>query len=105
MTWRERPLQDNGRGLFFQSSAGTDSSFPSNHSIIAWSSAAVIASEYPSRWAQLGVHSMAAGVSLTRVMGQQHFPTDVLIGSATGWLIGRYVVRKHKWNVTHAKTY
>lgn len=105
MTWRERPMQDNGRGLFFQDSAGTDSSFPSNHSIIAWSSAAVIASEYPSRWTQLGVYSMATGVSLTRVMGQQHFPTDVLIGSATGWLIGRYVVRKHKWNAVHARVY
>lgn len=35
VTWRERPMQDNSRGLFFQRSAGTDSSFPSNHSIIA----------------------------------------------------------------------
>jgi hypothetical protein len=96
MTWRERPTLDNSRGLFFQGSAGTDSSFPSNHSIIAWSSAAVIASEYPSRWTQIGVYSMATGVSLTRVMGQQHFPTDVLIGSAAGWLIGRYVVHQHR---------
>lgn len=104
-TWRERPVQDNSRGLFFQGSAGTDSSFPSNHSIIAWSSAAVIASEYPSRWMQLGVYSMATGVSLTRVMGQQHFPTDVLIGSATGWLIGKYVVRKHRWGTIHERAY
>jgi len=96
MTWRERPAQNDSRGLFFQGSAGTDSSFPSNHSIIAWSSAAVVASEYPSRWVQIGVYSMATGVSLTRVMGQQHFPTDVLIGSAAGWLIGRYVVRQHR---------
>lgn len=105
MSWRERPMQDNGRGLFFQGSAGTDSSFPSNHSIIAWSSAAVIASEYPSPWAQLGVYSMATGVSLTRVMGQQHFPTDVLIGSAAGWLIGRYVVRRHHRQSRHGRTY
>ena len=41
--WRERPAKDNSRGLFFQSSAGVDSSFPSNHSVLAWSSAAVIA--------------------------------------------------------------
>jgi hypothetical protein len=93
--WRERPAKDNSRGLFFQGSAGFDSSFPSSHSVLAWSSAAVIASEYPSRWAQIGVYSMATGVSLTRVLGQQHFPTDVLIGSAAGWLIGRYVVRHH----------
>jgi PAP2 superfamily len=95
IAWRERPTQDNGRGLFFQGSAGIDSSFPSAHATIAWSSAALIASEYPSHWTQIGVYTLATGVSLSRVMGQQHFPTDVLVGSATGWLIGRYVYKTH----------
>jgi hypothetical protein len=95
ISWRERPAQNNAHGLFFQGGAGIDSSFPSSHTVLAWSSAAVIASEYPSRWTQLGVYSLATGVSLTRVMGQQHFPTDVLVGSAAGWLIGRYVYRAH----------
>lgn len=93
--WRERPAVDNARGLFFQSSAGSDSSLPSSHSVVAWSAAAVIAGEYPSPWTQLGVYSLAAGVSLTRVLGQEHFPTDVLVGSAAGWLIGHYVYRTH----------
>lgn len=95
IAWRERPAQDNARGLFFQGSAGVDSSFPSSHSVLAWASAAVIASEYYSPWTQLGVYSLATGVSLTRVLGQQHFPTDVLVGSAAGWLIGRYVSHTH----------
>ena len=43
---RERPTLDNARGKFFQTSVGTDSSFPSTHTMIAWSSAAVLASEY-----------------------------------------------------------
>jgi membrane-associated phospholipid phosphatase len=93
--WRERPSTDHGRGRFFQTSVGVDSSFPSSHSMLAWSSAAVIAGEYPSRGAQLGVYSMATGVSLTRVLGQEHFPSDVLVGSAVGWLVGHYVYRKH----------
>ena len=95
IAWRERPAQDNGRGLFFQGRAGIDSSFPSAHATLAWSSAAVIASEYPSHWTQIGVYTLATGVSLSRIMGQQHFPTDVLVGSAAGWLIGRYVYRTH----------
>ena len=78
-------------GLLF----GFDSSFPSSHSVVAWSAAAVLAGEYPSRWTQLFIYSAATGVSLTRVMGQQHFPSDVLVGSAAGWLVGRYVFRKH----------
>ncbi|HVJ07467.1 MAG TPA: phosphatase PAP2 family protein [Acidisarcina sp.] len=99
--WRERPSDDHARGLFFQSSSGADSSMPSSHSLLAWSSAAVIASEYPSIWSQVGVYSLATGVSVTRVLGQQHFPTDVLLGSAAGWLIGHYVYRAHHKHTAH----
>jgi membrane-associated phospholipid phosphatase len=91
--WRERPAMDNSRGLFFQSVSGINSSFPSSHAVVAWSSAAVIAEEYRSPWVQVGVYSLATGVSLTRVLGQQHFPTDVLVGSAAGWLVGHYVAK------------
>jgi membrane-associated phospholipid phosphatase len=93
--WRERPGAHNARGRFFQSAAGVDSSFPSSHSMLAWSSAAVIAQEYPSRWVQIGVYSAAAGVGITRILGQEHFPSDVLVGSAVGWLVGRYVYHRH----------
>ena len=78
--WRERPNQDSARGHFFESDAGIDSSFPSSHSVVAWSAAAVLAGEYPSRWSQLFIYSAAAGVSVTRILGQQHFPSDVLVG-------------------------
>ncbi len=48
--WRERPSMNNASGHFFKSDAGIDSSFPSSHSVVAWSAAAVLAGEYPSRW-------------------------------------------------------
>jgi hypothetical protein len=98
MFWRERPLVDGAKGKFFQSSVGVDSSFPSSHSVLSWSSAAVLAAEYPTWWKQLGIYSLATGVSVTRVLGQEHFPSDVLVGSAAGWLVGHYVYRKrHKY--------
>jgi membrane-associated phospholipid phosphatase len=93
--WRERPYVDNGRGGFFQSGAGFDSSFPSAHSTLAWSAASAIAAEYHSPWTQVAVYTGATAVSLTRVLGQQHFPSDVLVGATAGWLIGHYVVKKH----------
>jgi hypothetical protein len=92
---RERPSVDNYKGKFFTTSATADSGFPSTHSVVAWASAAVLAGEYDTRLAQLAIYSVATGVSLTRVMGQQHFPSDALVGSATGWLIGHYVYRHH----------
>jgi membrane-associated phospholipid phosphatase len=93
---RERPLYNNAAGDFFVSGVGTSGSFPSSHSTIAWTLAGAVAGEYPSNWVRLGVYSMASGVSLTRVLGQEHFPADVLVGGAAGWLIGHYVIKKRQ---------
>jgi hypothetical protein len=96
--WRERPNQGDGHGHFFETSAGIDSSFPSSHSELAWATAAVIAGEYHNPWTQFLVYTGATTISLTRVLGQQHFPADVLVGSATGWLVGHYVYKhRHRW--------
>ncbi len=94
--WQERPYQDTARGRFFQSIAGIDSSFPSSHTLIAFSAASALAEEYPSRWVQILLYTGATGVGLTRVMGQDHFPADVLVGGALGWLIGHNVVKRHR---------
>jgi membrane-associated phospholipid phosphatase len=94
-SFRERPAADNARGDFYMGASGANSSFISGHSLVAWSSAAVIAGEYRSPWARFGVYSAATAVSFTRVLGQEHFPSDVLIGSVSGWLIGHYVYRAH----------
>ena len=91
---RDRPMVNNAAGNFFSSSV-SDSSFPSNHSVAAWSMAAVVASEYPGWLTRSAVYGLAATVSVSRVLSEQHFPSDVLIGSATGWLIGRYVYHAH----------
>jgi hypothetical protein len=93
--WRERPYMDQGRGKFFQSSVGIDSSFPSSHAVLAFATASVIAQEYPRPLTQFAIYAAATGVSLTRLMGQQHFPSDLLVGSAAGWLVGRYVYHHH----------
>src|SRR5579871_478971 len=95
VSMRERPTVDSAKGKFFQSSVGYDSSFPSNHCIMSWSSAAVIASEYPGFMTKITVYGLATGVSVTRVVARQHFPSDVLVGSAVGWMIGRYVYHRH----------
>ena len=92
---RERPLYNNAAGDFFAPNTGANGSFPSSHSMLAWTLAGVVAGEYPSKWVQVGVYSVASGVSLARVLGQEHFPTDVLVGGAAGWLIGHYVFEKH----------
>jgi membrane-associated phospholipid phosphatase len=88
---RERPLQDNYRGRFGQGGV----SFPSEHAAAAWSIASVIAHEYPGPLTSLFVYGLASAVSASRITAKQHFPSDVLVGSAIGWLEGMYVYRKH----------
>jgi membrane-associated phospholipid phosphatase len=92
ITQRRRPTATTGRSDFFDGG----SSFPSGHSIEAWSLAAVIANEYHDhRWVQVSAYGIASVVSLSRFTGRQHYLSDVLVGSAAGYGIGRYVYRTH----------
>lgn len=88
---RQRPYQANGHGNFF---AG-GSSFPSMHSTIAWSVAGVWAHEYPGWFSQIAAYGLASAITMTRVTAKQHFPSDVIIGSALGWYFARQVYRAH----------
>ena len=90
-TQRPRPYQDNGSGTFWQGG----SSFPSEHAAIAWSIASVLAHEYPGPLTKLFAYGLASGVTLTRVTGKEHFSSDVFVGSALGWYLGRQIYRAH----------
>jgi hypothetical protein len=97
-TNRQRPYQNFvERGDFWED--GTRgmaySSFPSGHAITTWALARVVAAEYPEWWVQVGAYSVAAVVSVARVTSQNHFPSDVIVGSTLGYLIGGYVVHHH----------
>lgn len=87
---RQRPYQGNGSGSFFH--AGT--SFPSEHAAAAWSIAGVLAHEYPGKIPSLLAYGVASAVSLSRIQGRQHFPADVLVGSALGYLISQDIFRR-----------
>jgi hypothetical protein len=92
---RERPTDGAGQGRFGQASSGLNSSFPSVHAVLAWSAASVLAHEYPGTMTQILSYGLAGGVSLARVTGRLHFPSDVVVGGTMGWLIGRQVYAAH----------
>jgi hypothetical protein len=92
-TNRERPDEGNGTGGFWPHGTRSFSdSFPSGHAIGSWALARVIAAEYPNKLTQFGVYAFATGIS---VSSEKHFPSDALVGSVFGYLIGGYVVRHH----------
>ena len=88
---RERPFEGNEHGAFFRGG----SSFPSEHSMLAWSAAGVFAHQYPGPLTKLLAYGLASAVTLTRVTSNQHFASDAFVGSALGWYIGRQVYRAH----------
>jgi membrane-associated phospholipid phosphatase len=88
---RQRPLDSNYQGNFWQGG----NSFPSEHAAAAWSIATVIAHEYPGPITTALAYGMASAIGAARIDAKQHFPSDVLIGSAVGWLMGQYVYRAH----------
>ncbi|HEX4786237.1 MAG TPA: phosphatase PAP2 family protein [Candidatus Sulfotelmatobacter sp.] len=94
ITERQRPLQGAGRGNFFETS-GLDNSFPSGHTIITWTAASTIAREYPKPWVEWLAYGTAMAVSVTRFTSLQHFPSDVVVGSTLGYLIGRHIFHEH----------
>jgi hypothetical protein len=88
---RDRPVQGDGSGSFFQN--GT--SFPSAHAAAAWSIASVIAHEYPGPLTKLLAYGAAGLVSYSRIRARQHFPSDVLVGTLIGELSAFTVYRRH----------
>jgi membrane-associated phospholipid phosphatase len=94
---RQTPNQGDGTGRFWPHGTRTwpdGQSMPSGHSLTAWSIAHVVAARYPGWRTALVAYGLATTVSASRVMARQHFPSDVLVGSTLGYLIGGYVVSK-----------
>jgi membrane-associated phospholipid phosphatase len=63
-------------------------SFYSGHASTAFSLAASVSRDQLPRWAKAVSFSSAAGVGFLRLEAGQHFPTDVLTGSAAGAIFG-----------------
>jgi membrane-associated phospholipid phosphatase len=92
ITQRPRPETKNSSLGFWE---GGDA-FPSGHSIQAWALARVIAREFPEhRVFPILAYGLASTVSVARVAGRRHSPSDAFVGSAMGFFIGDYVYRHH----------
>jgi membrane-associated phospholipid phosphatase len=103
---RQRPRQGNGQGDFWP--YGTehwewDSSFPSDHATASMALARVIAGEYPRWYVAVPAYGFAETIGISRILANQHFASDVLVGQAVGFLAGGYVLNRRARYRGHEK--
>jgi len=74
-------------------SIGGFGSFPSGHTVAAFSVATVFAERYRShRWAPWVAYGLASVVAMSRLNAQAHFPSDIFFGAALGFSISHFIV-------------
>ena len=88
VTWRERPDTLHSRGSFWSGGDG----FPSGHAITSFAIAAAVA-HHPRcpKWLGVTLYGTATTISLSRISGNRHYPSDVFFGAFSGVLIGNMV--------------
>jgi len=98
-TSRREPISYTGSGPYSDSFLnGTHNPFHSGgfysvHSMGAMAVATVIARRYRShRWVPFVAYGLAGAISFSRVTRSNHFPADVFLGGAMGFVIARYAV-------------
>ena len=89
---RQRPYDGNGAGHFFAGGG----SFPSEHAAVSWAIAGVMAHEYPGKLTKLVSYGLASTVTVARVTGREHFPSDAVVAGALGYFIAQQIYGRHR---------
>ena len=100
---RHRPYQTNPLNPHLWDGPKTSdwgrTSFPSGHTIMAFTFAAVVGNHYKETiWVPIVAYSLAGLEGVSRMYSNKHWSSDVLIGGALGYAIGTFVV-----NQSHSK--
>lgn len=100
-TQRARPgtlsPRANFADSFYDSKTLTDGSFPSGHTIAAFSVATVMSRRYGARhkWVPYVAYGSASLIGFSRLTLNAHYVSDVAMGAALGYVVSRFVVLRH----------
>jgi len=90
------PLNQTGGRTWFRDKGvtlGGAGSFPSGHTIAAFSVATVLSQRYRHhRWVPYVAYGLAGVIGFSRISLLSHFSSDVFMGTALGYSISRFVV-------------
>lgn len=85
---RARPFMDQGHLSFQPFTFGNDyASFISGHAWSAFGISNIVARQIDEPWARVGFYSLATITALSRLYSDNHWLTDVVLGSVLGYVI------------------
>jgi membrane-associated phospholipid phosphatase len=99
LTHRHRPYQDSPPDPYDWDgpiAPVSYNSFPSGHSTVIFALAAVIGTSYSKTiWVPIVCYTLAGLTAASRVYQNDHWFSDVFVGSALGFAIGRMIINNH----------
>jgi membrane-associated phospholipid phosphatase len=104
---RGRPYLNSGNGMFHLFSLTSDDyhSFPSGHTVAAFSLSSVLAARIDHPLATIGLYGLATLTALSRVYTDQHWFSDVVFGGILASAIGRSLVTWHEESTSSRQTF
>jgi membrane-associated phospholipid phosphatase len=82
------------KNKFAQNLIGGNGSFPSGHTIAAFSVATVYAERYKNlKWVKWVAYGLAAVDGFSRISLQSHYASEVFLGATLGYVLGRQAVK------------
>lgn len=97
---RHRPFQDEIPDHAIWDGPFADfsyTSFPSGHSSAVFSVATVFAMEYKGTiWVPIVAYTLATGTAVSRLYDNKHWVSDIVIGSALGFVTGRLMWKQNR---------
>ncbi len=87
---RSRPYREAGSWYFdpLQFDDNSRLSFPSGHTVVAFSLSSVLSERIGNVWASVGLYSLASLTALSRVYDREHWLSDTILGAAIGTAAG-----------------
>ena len=71
---------------------------PSGHTTSIFTIATVVAYEYSDKlWVQILAYSIATMTALSRTYDNVHWSSDIFVGAAFGFAMGKLIVKSNNW--------
>ena len=93
LSGREGPLWYNGSGSFHGPTVRyMPDGYPSGHAAFLFAVASVYSTYFDEPWLSALLFSTATALSVFLVLDDSHYLSEVIMGAATGYFVGRWVV-------------